>query len=441
LAKVLLTGKYSAIEPLGLMYLAGALKEDNHEVNIHLLEDDYKIDFSKLVYYGKPDYVGFAAYTGFHKEIFEKANIVNNGSKTIAKTIIGGPHATFFADDCILHAHYVVKGEGIQAIKDICNGNANPGIVFNPKLVHPDDIPMPCRDTLYEDYRFRDNRIKSVMTSFGCPGNCCYCYNDSYRKLYGDNFKVRQRSVDLVIEECLGLKKYPLDLIFFQDDCFGISPDWLSDFAAKYRDKVGVPFHCQLRPEVINDDRIELLKTAGCHGVTMAIESASEKVRRRYLNRKMSNDQILDACRKIKEAGFRLRTEQMLGLPGTTIDDELELLRMNIRIQPDIAWVSMFTPYLGTTLGDWCKDRGLYNGTNDDLTGTFFSDSKLNFYPGRIAMTNMLLRIFSTCAKMPHGDKLAQSCLRNGVSDMDGWFHAVKDHLYDSLLYNTRGIL
>jgi hypothetical protein len=130
----------------------------------------------------------------------------------------------------------------------------------------------------------------------------------------------------------------------------------------------------------------------------------------------------------------------MLGLPETTLQDELELLKLNTRIRPNIAWSSIYTPYLGTVLGDYCKKNGIYDGNNDDLESTFFSDSKLKLDEDRLRKTNQLQRIFSTCAQITDGDKLAQDFLGQRQYDFNSWFATMRKHLYDRDLYKVERV-
>ncbi len=429
--KFLLASKYSVIEPLGLMFLESTLRRLGWDVRIVL----FGADPEKRKVTNEYDLMGFSTFTGYHKTIFRICDNVREGWGT--KIVIGGPHATFFSDDCLAHADYVVVGEGFRSLEKICKGEAGYGKVFEPELVEESEILLPTRKTLYQTYPdFLTNPIKNVMASFGCPYSCRYCWNDSYNRLYNKKV-VRYRPVASVIEECRELMTYPLELIFFQDDCFGFKVDWLEEFARMYRGMVNVPFHCQMRPETVSLERLRLLKDAGCHGVTLAIESANETVRKEVLGRRMKNADIFRACYMIKEFGLKLRTEQMLGLPSTSLEDEIDLLSMNIKIKPNVAWTSVFAPYLGTELGDQCKDMGLYDGNNDDLDDSFFSDSRLKFDEDRLKKTNQLQRIFSTCVKMPDGDKLAQDFLDRGRYDFDTWFSTVRKHLYDRDLYRV----
>lgn len=428
--KILLVAKYSIIEPLGLMFLASVLHREGHEVKIHLFKGDGLQIIEKAL---GCDFVGFSTYTGFHKVVFALSDTIRRSELT--KVIIGGPHATFFSEECLKHSDYVVKGEGLESILTAING-AKEGIIFTNELVPSSELPIPRRTEVYKDYpEFKINPIKNVIASFGCPYTCSYCFNDSYKRLY-KKFFLRLRSITSVVEECLEIKKIGAKLLFFEDDCFGYSLKWLEEFADYYNTKIGIPFHCQLRPEMATDNRLKLLKSAGCHGITVAIETFNDDVRKSLLNRGLSLKQIANACELIKEWGFKLRTEQMLGLPHTTYLDELKLLKLNVTLKPDIAWTSIFAPYLGTTLGDYCLKSGWYFGNNDDLKDSFFSDSQLTFSQRRKVKTNMLQRVFSTCACIPEGDKLAESFLLGDEHNFDRWFSVMRTHLYDNCLYS-----
>lgn len=433
--KVLLVAKYSIVEPLGLLFLASVIHNAGHKVAIFLIQG--RLDkLYKQISEEHYDFIGFSTYTGFHKQVFDICDVIRNSAFDYdkVKLIIGGPHATFFSDECLKHADYVVKGEGLSSILAILNG-AEKGIIFFEQLVPSAKIPIPRRTDLYRAYpTFKSNPIKNIISSFGCPYTCSYCFNDSYKRLY-KNFFLRLRFIDSIIEECLEIKKMGTKLIFFNDDCFGYSLEWLKKFGQAYKSEIGLPFHCQIRPEMVTDDRLELLKLAGCHGITVAIETFNNHVRQNVLNRRISTKQVVSACEKIKSYGFHLRTEQMLGIPYTTYMQELELLKLNVAIKPDIAWTSIFAPYLGTELGDHCLKAGWYLGNNDDLKDSFFSDSQITFSDRRKAKTNMLQKVFSTCARIPKGNELAENFLSGDEHDFNRWFSTMRTHLYDNCLY------
>ena len=143
----------------------------------------------------------------------------------------------------------------------------------------------------------------------------------------------------------------------------------------------------------------------------------------------MSNEKIIKNCRKLLDAGIKLRTEQMLGLPNTTLEDELNLLKLNCEIKPTIAWTSIFQPYRGTELGEYCVKNGLYVGNNEDVDESFFTKTVLNYSQFRKWEISKLQEIFAMCAHIPNGWEYAEKIIRCGDNGL-------KEHLY-SLLYKT----
>lgn len=408
--RVLLVQKFSVIEPLGLMVLGNAMRRYGHEVKYFLYSGNAQIlfDFDVTQF----DVVGFSTYTGNHIEVYECCEYL----KSIGvKTAIGGPHATFFYDECKHYADYVFRGESVLSFPILNDKDIFP-------LVEPNHL-IPDRRGFYKDSPFhRNNRIKNIMTSFGCPFTCSYCYNSLYRELY-PNLKVRLRSVDSVVEEAKGLDA---DLIFFQDDFFGYKKSWLEEFNQKWEKR---PYHAQMRIEMLDEYKIQLLRESGCISVTIAIEAYSEEYRATVLNRKMKNDVIYQNCKMILNSGMGLRTEQMLGLPNTTLEDELLLLKFNCEIKPTIAWTSIFQPYRGTALGEYCVKNNLYEGNNEDVAASFFKESVLNYPSERKEEIKKLQEVFAMCAHIPNGWEYAEKIIRHNDNNL-------KEHLY-SLLYRT----
>lgn len=409
---ILLVQKFSIIEPLGLMILGKAMMDKGHKVTYHLYKSPdlryLTIDFDLKQF----DIVGFSTYTGNHVEVFKCCDYLR---KIGVKTAIGGPHATFFHKECKNHADYVFRGESVLSFPKMDDTKTYP-------LVKPNEL-IPDRVEFYKQSpKHRDNRIKNIMTSFGCPFTCSYCYNSSYRELY-EKLKVRLRTVDSVVEEG---KSLDCELIFFQDDFFGYNKKWLREFVEKWPK---IPYHAQMRIETMDDEKIELLKESGCVSITIAIETYSEDYRANVLNRRMNNQTIIDNCKKILDMGMGLRTEQMLGLPNTTLEDELNLLKMNCEIKPTIAWSSIFQPYRGTALGEYCVTNNLYEGDNTDVEESFFKTTVLKYTPERKKEIEDLQKIFATCAHIPEGWKYAEQIIKYGNDNL-------KEHLY-SLLYKT----
>ena len=177
----------------------------------------------------------------------------------------------------------------------------------------------------------------------------------------------------------------------------------------------------------LDDEKINLLIKSGCASATIAIETFSEEYREKFLKRKMRNDLILVNCRRLLDAGIKLRTEQMLGLPNTTFEDELNLLKFNCHINPTIAWTSIFQPYRGTELGEYCVNNNLYSGNNEDVDASFFTNTVLNYPEERKREIVELQKIFALCSHIPNGWEYAEQIIKHNNDNL-------KEHLY-SVLY------
>ncbi|MBI4128682.1 MAG: cobalamin B12-binding domain-containing protein, partial [Parcubacteria group bacterium] len=349
--RILLSAAYSIIEPLGLLYLLGLAKKLGIKGRIVLVKDFDFAPFFECVREFKPDLVGFNVYTGAHTQVYPVIHRLN--SQGII-TVIGGPHATYFAEDAAQHASYVVRGEGFSSFRRILEGTASRGILFEPNLLK-DGFPYPDRETFYREHPLhRDNPIKNSISAIGCPYKCTYCYNSEYNRLYG-GFRLESRSPADVVQELEEVRRrWPTQMIYFQDDVFGFNIPWLEEFVPLYRSRVAIPWHAQIRLELTrNPKRLQLFKEGGCFGITTAIEAADPWIRAHVLDRDgMTNEEIQEGCRKIKEAGLLLRTEQILAVPTGDLGTDLTTLRLNVAIRPDMAWSSIFAPYRGTALGE-----------------------------------------------------------------------------------------
>ncbi|MCJ7582442.1 MAG: radical SAM protein, partial [Candidatus Aminicenantes bacterium] len=100
------------------------------------------------------------------------------------------------------------------------------------------------------------------------------------------------------------------------------------------------------------------LKDAGCNTLMMGVENGDDHIRNEVLNKGISSEQIIEAGRLIKEAGIKLWTFNMVGVPYETTETIEKTIDLNKRIKADIVFVSTFYPFPGTRLGDLCEREG-----------------------------------------------------------------------------------
>lgn len=220
--------------------------------------------------------------------------------------------------------------------------------IFDPKsIVQPGPLPGICY----------------VYATRGCPYNCSYCCNDCYLKLYHRSY-LRTGNIDAIITELTYLKKhYPVQFFFFGDEMILFNEPFVMELFQRIKSEIGLPYGCMARVERITPSIIELFRETGCQYVGMGVECGDENFRRDFLNRHMTNKQIVDAFAALRAIeGMKLTSYNMTGYP-VSYDDALTQATKDLNkvIRPDILQMSVFFPFRGTKLYDYCVERDLIN--------------------------------------------------------------------------------
>lgn len=427
--KILLIVKSMMMEVLGPMYLSAVIKKSGHECKT--------IDISKAFEYAlkwEPDIIGYSIMTGDQ----EKFKALNSRLKEEIKfkSIVGNCDPTFFPEGYDW-ADMVIKGEAESSILFyLANGIIHPN---DAKFETIDDLPWPDR-TDFPNFKVRD-----FITSRGCPYSCNYCYNHQWAEMFPEQKGVRVRNVDDVIAE---IKSTDPEYVYFQDSCFGVNMDWFREFAEKYGKGGNVrlgtpldtyldgykpiaPYQCNFRPEQINSERGELLRSSGCVAVRMALESATNRLRSLIGRNTVNLKSVREAVEVLKYNEIQVMLQNIIGLPTSTIEDDLFTLEMNIKYRPTYAWVSIFQPYPGTALGNWCKKEGLYSGDYSEIGDSFFETSVLNFDPLHKERIEVLQKVFALCVDKEYMPDVSELTYKN----LPGLVHKIMRKECDRKLY------
>lgn len=388
--KVLLACKSKMMENLGVMYLSAVIKQTGHLSRIVTFDEVIRVAKS-----WQPDIVGYSVMTGDQHRV----KLINDSLKLSMRkkppmVIVGGPHPSFFSDDFKNdpNVNIVMTGEAEQTIASL----------LGSEILYPDINSFPWPDRA----DFPNMKIRDFISSRGCPYNCSYCYNDQWSKLFKGQAKVRVRTVKDVINE---IDVVSPDFVYFQDSCFAVSDKWLREFSPAYAKRIHIPFHCHLRPNQVNEERVLLLGDAGCISVRIALESASKRLRKLMNRETIDLNKVSEAVRLFKKWGIKLMIQNIIGLPTATIEEDLETLEFNIKCKPAYAWVSIFSPYPGTKLGDQCQQEGWYTGNYSEIGDNFFDKSVLNFSPEYKEQLECLQKVFALCVEvgyMPQAHEL-----------------------------------
>ena len=245
------------------------------------------------------------------------------------------------------------------------------------------------------------------MASRGCPYNCAYCGSPAMKRLYGDKRYIRFRSVESLLEEVeTVVRNFPqVEYNVFHDDLLPMKKKWFADFTREYRSRIGLPFEMNCHPNLMDREIARMAKSAGCSLIRFGIESGSEHIRRKVLDRPVSNQRIIDAFSYCDEAGIQTLSYNMIGLPFETRHQFMDTIKLNARVRPKVTHVSTFYPYPGTKAYDICEREGFLT---DKYTDTFYADSVLKQESVSAeqvrALRNrfeFLLRLYSRCYNLP----------------------------------------
>lgn len=364
--------------PLGLLYLAGALRTKGHVVSIidMIFQEDPNVSAEKLA---SVDVVGISFSTPLAGRAYE----VVSGLKKMNKELLcvaGGPHPTVCAEECLQNGFDIcVIGEGENTFVEILDNLTEIScltrvagiailnerqVVFTPPrhlIDDLDDLPFPARDLIDWDTYLKMDPSVNVMTSRGCPYQCLFCM-PIQEKLFGK--KIRRRSVANVVDEIEKITKeisVPGYVIGLLDDTFTFSKQYVKSFCAEIaRRNLKIHWWCHARVDNIDEEMLLEMKYAGCVHLSIGVESGSQKILD-FLKKGITVDDIIRAFDLCNKVGIFTHAYIIIGSPMETIKDLQLTAKLIDRIKPCSVGITRLTPMKGSFLYDYAYENGLIN--------------------------------------------------------------------------------
>ncbi|AFY35438.1 B12-binding domain-containing radical SAM protein [Calothrix sp. PCC 7507] len=329
-----IAGLKAVLPPLGIITVAALLPKDweirfcDRNVNLETEADwewcDLVILSAMLVQ--KPD---------FHA-------LIQKAVRLGKKVAVGGPYPTSIPQDALNSgANYLILDEGeltvpqfLEALKD----GKEQGIFRSAEKPDVSQSPMPRFDLLQRDAYL----MMAIQFSRGCPFNCEFC---DIITLYGR--KPRTKEPHQTIAELQAL--YDLGWrgsLFIVDDNFIGNQRNVKRFLKELIPWVkqhDYPFTFITEASVNlaeDDELLQLMNEAGFYAVFLGIETPDQDSLQVTQKLQNTRNPLIEACRKINEAGMLIYAGFILGFDG-------ERPGAGERIQAFVEQTSIPQPMLG----------------------------------------------------------------------------------------------
>jgi radical SAM superfamily enzyme YgiQ (UPF0313 family) len=358
--------------PLGLMYISAYLDEQGIENEIFDTTFSSMSELRRKLLLTKPSYLAIYVNLMTKINVLWIINFVKAQAElSNCKIILGGPEVRHNTESFLqAGADYAVIGEGEETLTDLINtleerhptklkeiqgigfkDGANETIITEDRTLIKfiDDLPVPNRKKIdinryqkaWKEYHGTD--AISISTMRGCPYTCKWCS----RAVYGLTY--RRRSPKVVVDEIeLIINEYHPDTLWFVDDVFTISHDWIKEFCSELKQRdVHIKYECITRSDRMNEDIISMLKVSGCYRLWIGAESGSQRVID-FMDRRVNVDQVRKMIHLSKKYGIETGTFIMLGYPGETEEDIEETINHLKKSNPDYFTITLAYPIKGT---------------------------------------------------------------------------------------------
>ena len=345
-----------------------------------------------------PDIVAFSVMTFNWRKIQKVIKLLRPSFSGLI--VVGGCHAMLCPEEVLAFpgVDAVCPGEGEKPLRDLVQMAQRYSLQELPDIEglyfsqdagknmsrpwcneHPEDFPYlsyeifdqernkPMGKRVTGPFSFAGLNILPAITSRGCPYKCTYCNNHSFMNLFGPQRFIRTFSVPWVVSQIKALvHTYHPEFIDFMDEMFLKGKPWMLEFCSQYNRDIGLPYSINVRIDRCTEDIVRLLADSGLKLVLFGLECGDETYRSQFLNRHMSNADILRGADILRKYGILIISFNMFGLPLETPEIMAKTFELNRQLQPDAIAPFIYQPMPQTPLGRLAFEHGLVQDPPED---------------------------------------------------------------------------
>jgi anaerobic magnesium-protoporphyrin IX monomethyl ester cyclase len=389
-----ITDRSSVIPPCSLLEIAGILRGNGHDVRL-IDANAENLDYNEVRKTITPDtdvIVFRFTPTTFNQDIQTSSiakqtstNIITIGLcwtlRSYANDVMDkAPDLDIYVlsdDFCIIGA--IINAIGNGALKDVAGiaYRDDGDIVVAPPISNRIDfdlLPMPAYDLVnpknYYNNTPRKIRFMAMYTSKGCPNGCVYC---TVRRT-GWWAKSSQR----VVEEMryLATEQNVQEIAFF-DEVFSYDRKRAEEICRQLiEQRISIRWYCNITANTVDKALLELMKKAGCSGLSIGVESGSSDILV-ACSKANTVEQAYNAIQWAKQCGLKVFASFIVGLPGETWSTVMDTTTFLKKALPHGAQVNIAVPYPGTKLYTIASEKGWVD-SNYSWENLFQHDSAMN---------------------------------------------------------------
>lgn len=369
--------------PLGLAYLAAAIKQTGNEVKIiHCAGVYSNYSNEKILEIARkynPDAIGISVNSIDAQRVYQLVPLI----KALGKPLIGGgPHVSTVPGELIENGFDIAFiGESEETIKDYMHFLEGKkklkdirGIAYldagkihytekRELIADLDTIPFPDKGIFNKADICRgnseaENAFSTVVTSRGCMSKCTFCSKSVFGNLY------RLRTAKNIIKEVISLKKeYGLKTIYFIDDTINVNRNRLIEMCNLLKQE-GIVWKCNARLDFMTKDILKCMKDSGCVYIDYGIESGDLRILE-LIRKGFTPEKAKEVIKWTHEIGIQQTLNFMFGFPFETnesIEKSLKFIETMAPYYDDLMKGGIIIPYPDTELyNKYCDEYHFKN--------------------------------------------------------------------------------
>ncbi len=213
---------------------------------------------------------------------------------------------------------------------------------------------------------FRTSRRTLIVPIFiphqGCPHKCIYCQQE---KITGQSkAPISTRHITDILDMAIKSPRFSSngerEVAFFGGSFTSLGIERMTELLKAVKPYLTEGFFRSIRvstrPDAIDVERLELMKSYGVATVELGVQSLNNEVLM-LSKRGHTVAHTEEAAELLKRFGFRMGVQLMPGLPGDSEEIFLQTVRKVVELRPAMARLYPAVVIAGTELADWYNHK------------------------------------------------------------------------------------